>query len=331
MGVLTLNILEKLAQPGPRLPWLADWLLEEVWSDGNYQSKPAAGYLQDGEETVNKLEEVIAAAAGRIYDEMLAPVPPERNLREFLIGRQPCAAVVFDGLSLREMPLIRRLAGESGLRIVEQGWSLAAAPSETVDFIAGRLGAGAIGPSQLASNAALKTLGISAVWLDQVNQKRALDTAAPALLVWSAFPDYRYTERDAKFAEMFGQLHQMMMTAWQNSVQEVAHRAPGRHILVTSDHGYVFFGSGYAFARDNAAIARLGDYLKGERSARLDEKPNPPAHRDLAVFKDRGIAMIRGRVQTHPRGEGARKLYKHGGLSLMEMLTPWLVLEGAAP
>jgi hypothetical protein len=40
--------------------------------------------------------------------------------------------------------------------------------------------------------------------------------------------------------------------------------------------------------------------------------------------------MVRGRVQTHPRGEGARKLYKHGGMSLMEMLVPWLVLEAAS-
>ena len=304
MGALTTAILEKLAASGPRMPC-----------------------LQSGEKVVNELEETIAAAAGRIYDEMLSPAPPERNLREFLTARQPCAAVVFDGLSLREVPLIRRLAGESGLRIVEQGWSLAAVPSDTTDFVAQRLNVGAIAPSQLAASAALKALGVSATWLDQVNQKRMLDPAAPALLVWSAFPDYRYTERDAKFVEMFGNLHQMMMTAWQNSVQEVMHRAPGRRILVTSDHGYVFFGAGYAFARDNGAIAPLTDYLGGERFARLAEKPNPPAHRDLAVLKDRGVAMIRGRVQTHPRGEGARKLYKHGGLSLMEMLTPWVVLE----
>ena len=45
------------------------------------------------------------------------------------------------------------------------------------------------------------------------------------------------------------------------------------------------------------------------------------------MLQDHGVSMIRGRVQTHPRGEAARKLYKHGGLSLMKMLTPWVILE----
>jgi hypothetical protein len=42
---------------------------------------------------------------------------------------------------------------------------------------------------------------------------------------------------------------------------------------------------------------------------------------------DRGVVVLRGRVQTHPPGQQSTKLYKHGGLSLMEMLTPWVVLE----
>jgi hypothetical protein len=329
MGVITPNMLDKLTQGGPRLPWLAQWLLDEVWSEAAYRSQPARQYLETGEKTVNELEEVVAAAAGRIYDELLQPPPPQRDLRAFLASGTPSAAVVFDGLSLREVPLVKRLAAESGLRTVEEGWSLAAAPSETVDFIAARLGVGAIGPSQLPACRALRDQGIAASYLDQVNQRRALDRAAQAVLVWSAFPDYRYKERDARFPELFENLHNMLTTAWQNSVQVIVQDAPGRRLLITSDHGYVFFGSGCSFAWDNAETAPLAAYFGGERSARLDEKPNPPQHRGLAVLPGRGVAMIRGRVQTHPRGEGARKLYKHGGLSLMEMLVPWLVLEAS--
>jgi hypothetical protein len=102
----------------------------------------------------------------------------------------------------------------------------------------------------------------------------------------------------------------------------------GREILVTSDHGYVFFGSGLSFARDNDELKPLKAYLGGERFRRLGDGTPPPEHRDLAVLGDRGVAVIRGRVQTHPPGPASSKLYKHGGLSLMEMLTPWIVLEG---
>jgi hypothetical protein len=122
----------------------------------------------------------------------------------------------------------------------------------------------------------------------------------------------------------------MLMTAWQNSVQQIVQNAPGRRILVTSDHGYVYFGSGCSFPWDNSEVGPLAGYFGGARSARLAERPDPPVHRGVAVLRDRGVAMIRGRVQTHPRGDASRKLYRHGGLSLMEMLVPWIVLEGSA-
>jgi hypothetical protein len=328
MGAVTPNIMDRLTQTGPRLPWLARWLLDEVWSDGNYRDKPPGQYLQTGEQAVNEIEEVISASASRTYDELLQPVAADRDLRRFLTSGQRCAAVVFDGLSLREVPLLKGLAAQSGLRVVEEGWSVAATPSETLDFVAARLGVGAIGPSQLPSCAALRSAGVCCRHLNEVNQRTTIDSTAQAILVWSSFPDYRYKERDARFPELFENLHNMMMTAWQNSVQAILQESPGRQVLITSDHGYVYFGSGCSFGWDNAAVAPLTAYFGGERFARLDEKPDPPQHRGAAVLRDRGVAMIRGRVQTHPRGEGSRKLYKHGGLSLMEMLTPWIVLEG---
>lgn len=327
MGIITHNILEKLTQPGPRLPWLAEWLLEEVWSERNYLEKPAGQYLQSGEQLVNELEEVLCAAAWRVYDAFLESVADNRHLRHYLTSGQQRAAVVFDGLSLREVPLIKRLAEQSGLRIVEEGCSVAATPSETIDFIATRLGVGSIGPTQLAGSASLRSDGITCHYLGQVNERCSLNASAQAILVWSSFPDYRYTERDAKFPELFENLHNMMMTAWQNSVQAIVQESPGRRILVTSDHGYVYFGSGCSFGWDNSIVVPMTAYFGGERFARLAEKPNPPNHRGVHVLSDRGVAMIRGRVQTHPRGEGARRLYKHGGMSLMEMLVPWLVLE----
>lgn len=329
MAAMTPTILDRLASGGPRLPRIGSWLFDEVWSADRYSAKSPTEYLQAGEKLVNELEEVIAAAASRVYDELLIPPARERDLREFLTGQQPCAAVVFDGLSLREVPLVLHLASQSGLRVVEQGWSTSVVPSETIEFVAQRLRVGAIAPSQLPSSAELRGMGVSAHHLDQVNQQRMLDPKSLAILLWSAFPDYRYKERDAKFVEMFENMHNMMMTAWQNSVQVITRQAPGRRILVTSDHGYVFLGPGCSVPWDNNAIRPLTAYLGGDRFARLSEKPSPPEHRGLAVFADRGFAVLRGRVQTHPTGDAARRLYKHGGLSLMEMLVPWIVLESA--
>ena len=37
--------------------------------------------------------------------------------------------------------------------------------------------------------------------------------------------------------------------------------------------------------------------------------------------------MLRGRLKTRPKGTSSRRLYQHGGFSLMEVLVPWVLLN----
>jgi len=67
--------------------------------------------------------------------------------------------------------------------------------------------------------------------------------------------------------------------------------------------------------------------LETNRSSWLSDKPNPPQSDDIIIDETRQIALIKGRVKTKSTGDAASKLYKHGGLSLMEVLTPWVVLN----
>lgn len=324
MGRLSLEIFARLTSPGTRLRWLREWLLDQVWSSDRYASKSPIEFLEHGEREINELEEVIAAAAPRLYDELCDDVRRERNVRAFLDEQQPCAVVVFDGLSLREIPVLLRLAAASRLKLVEPvDFTFAALPSETIDFIETRLGIGRIAPSQLPSRASLRKSGIATYYYNNPTQRQTLDDSTPALLLWSAFPDQTYGDSGARFSQHFEQMHTLLETAWMNTVQQIP---PGRTILVTSDHGYVYFGSGMNTTRSNAAVKPLTGYLGGERAKRISAAGEPPEHPDLLVLRDRNVAIIRGRVQTHPPGAAATKLYKHGGLSLMEMLTPWIVL-----
>jgi hypothetical protein len=329
MGNLSSVIFERLTVPGSRLEWLRDWLLGQVWASDRYASLSPLQFLEQGERVVNELEEVIAAAAPRLYDELLSAAPRERNVRSFLDERQPCAVVIFDGLSLREIPVLLRLASASRLKLSEPiDFSFAAVPSETVDFIEQRLGIGCIAPSQLPSRASLREAGIAAYYYDSITRRHILDASASALLLWSSFPDQTYGDSGARFAQHFEQMHTLLETAWMNTVQQIP---PSRTILVTSDHGYVYFGSGMNAPRSNSAVRPLTGYLGGERAKRISAAGEPPAHPDLLRMCERDLAIIRGRVQTHPPGAASNKLYKHGGLSLMEMLTPWIVLTSETP
>jgi hypothetical protein len=47
----------------------------------------------------------------------------------------------------------------------------------------------------------------------------------------------------------------------------------------------------------------------------------------LQLLPERRVALLRGRMRTRPQGASSRKLYQHGGFSLMEVLVPWIELE----
>ena len=324
MPSLSRQTLDRLTAPGSRLPWLKDWLLGEVWTRKRYANLEPSAYLEQGEKAVNELEEVVAAAAPRIYDELIGDPSPDRDLRVFLEERRPCAAVVFDGLSLREVPEILRLAEDAGVQVREVGVATAAVPSETMDFLEQRLQAGRISPAHLPGRQELRVRSLECFYYDHEGRRHQLPTSAPALLLWSAFPDQTYQDSGARFPSHFAEIHRRLESVWRNTVQAIP---AGRAILVTSDHGYVYFGHGCSARRDNPTIRPLTEWLRGERWRALSPGEQPPDHADLAPIPHHGVAMIRGRVQTHPPGPGGSRLYKHGGLSLMEMLTPWIVLD----
>lgn len=326
MPSLSLEVFNRLTAPGARLDWLRDWLLGEIWTPRRYEDFGAVEFLNRGEREVNEIEEVLAAAAPRIYDELQTDPPADRHLRAFLESQQPCAAVVFDGLSLREVPMVLRLATEGGFPVRQLDVTTAAVPSETVDFVAQRLQTGRVSPSELPRRRELRQAGIEVFYYGHEGQRHQLPVDCPAMCLWSAFPDQTYQDSGARFANHFAELHRRLEAVWRNTVQAVP---PGRTIVVTSDHGYVFFGPGCSSPRTNQEIRPLTEWLGGERSRPLEPGLELPPHRDLAVIASRQVTMVRGRVQTHPPGPGGARLYKHGGLSVMEMLTPWIVLEAA--
>jgi hypothetical protein len=315
-----MDLLDILTKPGSRLPWIKKWLLQDVWTLPLYDSMSRIDYLRSGEERVNRFEELVVSTADRIYAELLSPPPVEKSLLNVM--KHDTAVVVFDGLSLREIPIILNLSNKSGFRVSETDCSAAAIPCETMDFVEREFKCGKTGPSSLHSRTELKSLGITAVYTNNITQPTGLSDGNSPLVLWSAFPDNTYNDSGARFENHFENIHIQFETAWMNTVQQIKNR---KKIIITSDHGYIFFGTG--MDRASVDINELNSYFGNDRNKILAENPDPPESDDIVIDQGRGIAMIKGRVRTRSTGEAAAKLYKHGGLSLMEMLTPWVVLE----
>jgi hypothetical protein len=297
--------------------------MREVWTPALYESLVRTEYLKKGEEAVNEFEILIAAAAQRLYTELLSDGDPERRLSTAL-GESGTAVVVFDGLSLREVPIILKLAAATGLQLRDLTFTQAAIPCETIDYIERELSCGRIGPSQLPGRKELKEKGISPYYTPHPTQRITISEDNTSILIWSAFPDSTYTDSGAKFEGHFDNIHVQFETAWMNTVQQIKGK---RKIVITSDHGYVFFGTAMDFLRTGTEMKDLNDYFGNNRYAYLSEKPAPPDSDDVIVDSARQVAMVKGRIRTRSTGGAATKLYRHGGLSLMEMLTPWIVFE----
>lgn len=322
MSVLSQEFLEALIKSGPRLPWIKEWLLHAVWTVELYDSLTPTEYLKSGEMNVNRFEELISSSADRIYKELLSSLDLTKRLLDFCTDHT--AIVIFDGLSLREIPIILRLAKESGMVANSVDCSLAAIPSETLDFIEREFHCGRLGPTQLVNRTELKNEGITVVYTNNVAQRLEIPIGEASILVWSAFPDNTYKDSGSKFENHFENIHVLFETAWINIVQQL--KGINR-IIVTSDHGYIFFGTGMDTNRTSLELRSLNEYFGNNRNVFLSVNPDFPDSNDIIIDENRGVAIIKGRVKTRSTGEAATRLYKHGGLSLMEMLTPWIVLE----
>ncbi|MGH8632172.1 MAG: hypothetical protein ACREU7_15600, partial [Burkholderiales bacterium] len=112
--------------------------------------------------------------------------------------------------------------------------------------------------------------------------------------------------------------------AWRNTVQALP---PERTVLVTSDHGYVFLKSGFGDTR----LKNLDRVLNGKRFKFFaPDELLPQTAPGLWVDEPRRLAILAGRAHNRPQAPSAsQSVYRHGGLSLMETLTPWLVLGPA--
>ena len=326
--VLKPGHLDRLTRPGPRLPGLSSWLLHEVWSEAAFEAanRSPRTYLLDGERWVNALETLMTAAGDRLYAELADPPPEQSGIDGFMNENPGAAVVVLDGCSLREIPRLVQLAHDSGRKVRSLGCGRAALPSDTEAFVGNRLGLGLpeIGPSKLTSRAELRERNVRYFYFGNPGDHHTIDAAPGSLLLWSRFPDQRYTDSTAVDERLYDALWDGLELAWQRTVQAVPLDRP---VLVTSDHGYVFLGP----ALSDPSLRDVDRPLEGKRFRTFGPDEALPAPRPgLWVNRQRRLAMLAGRCHNRPQAPSAsRSVYRHGGLTLMEMLTPWLVLEPA--
>jgi hypothetical protein len=317
--------LDRLTLPEPRLPALEKWLLEEVWTMARFEANGMvpSQYLKSGESLVNGMECMLTATADSYFVELIARSVPSRIVADFFAHHKEGCVLVLDGCSLREMPRLIQLAGISRRPVIEARCSRSAIPSTTERFVGEKLGLGlpVTAPSRLATRHELRENNVRFHYFHRPNEHQTISDDAGHVLLWHSFPDRRFMDSTASTAEFFDSIWDTLEIVWKKTVQALP---PSRPVLVTSDHGYVYLGPGLS----DRSLDGKDRALNGKRSREFNQEESLPVETpELFIDRERRVAAIKGRCHNRPQAPlPAQSVYRHEGISLMEVLTPWLVL-----
>jgi hypothetical protein len=236
------------------------------------------------------------------------------------------AILILDGLSLREVPWVITAAERRGYRIAEARATAAELPPETNTF------AKALGFSQrsaLANNGAgrghrfqgAKTDCVDLPWADCA----ALVGAEPDWILWHRWPD----DRVHGLSEAGQGLNTLTAECSRRLTDDafwalVARLGTGRRLVLCSDHGYAATGHFHDTPEDQSK------YLKSVFGSGRCAKPSdevaswlPPL--DLTLTSRHGVHRY-ALGQRKWKSQGGYPTLTHGGLSILEVLSPFVEL-----
>jgi hypothetical protein len=236
------------------------------------------------------------------------------------------AVLVLDGLSLRELPWLLNGARERGYALHEVGAYASELPGETSEF-ARALGFNS--RSQLQNNGSTGTHDLPHAWTECVDLPWAdctgLLNSQPNLLFWHHWPDSKLHDGsgagsglDTLTKDVAAQLSSSDFWKFVECL------AKGRRLVITSDHGYA--ASGYFPDAHGDAARFLKDTFASGRNSRNGQDPGPfvpPVA--MRIKSPRGEHLIAlGRLKW--RSQGGYPTLTHGGLSVLEVLSPFVEL-----
>lgn len=236
------------------------------------------------------------------------------------------AILILDGLSLRELPFLLFGASERGLTVHNVEATTSELPGETTQF------AQALGfqqRSSLSNNAAgnshrlpgARTESADLPWTDCAN----MIGAEPNWVFWHHWPDSRVHELFVAGQGLETLSKEAAQTLISNEFWSFVERlATGRRVVITSDHGYAAPGLFADAPEEQAKFLR--DTFKSGRSANNhgDTGPWVPPIAMSLTSRRGNYRLALGRRKW--KSQGGYPTLAHGGLSLLEVLSPFVEL-----
>lgn len=323
------NLLDSLlTQPGS-----AVWplIFDQLWTrlSAPIDGDPASELVRR-DKMIEGLDLILSSSAWDLWQEFEACAPSNAKQIEAFWSKAHGgkAVLVLDALSLREIPWLLQGAEQRGY-IIKQAKALASAlPSDTTSF-AKLLGLPQRSSLAAGTVASFKLAGATTAFLEQP-WKECADTLpnSPSLFVWHEWPDALLHEFSAPGKGLAPLARSISQTLQSEDFWTFIDRlATGRSLVITSDHGYAASGQ-FSDVHDLQQKEYLASNYGAERfmsgNSQADSAWTPPL--DLAMATARGqYRFVLGRRSWSVAG--GRKNLAHGGISLLEVASPYVELS----
>ena len=325
---LTLSTLQVLAQGTNTDAWrvIIDHALEIASKPLATANSPSEVVKRDRD--IGELDLFLSSSGWDLWQAFGGSVErsSERLLRWWAEPFSAKAVLILDGLSLRELPWLLQGAKEHGLTLQEVGANASELPGETDEFARAL---GFASRSKLQNNGGglahklqpAQTETVDLPWRDC----EALVGNTPNQIFWHHWPDAKLHDGSGAGQGLEPLTKDVAEQLTSGDFWAFVDRlATGRRLAITSDHGYA--ATGYFPDVDG----EVGQFLKQTFSSGRS-KPGtgytgpfvPPVALQMTTPHGAHLLALGRRKWRSP---GGYPTLTHGGLSLLEVLSPFVEL-----
>lgn len=289
---------------------IAGHLAETVLAEDNSMQIHNATILPD---------RLLSEAAYPLWNEF-ANAAPRTSARLIQECSGNCAVLILDALSLREFSMIVNEAKKRNMAVTAEV-TFSEAPSETNCFAQAL---GAAQRSQLKDNG--KTSGFKLFDAECYTDVQGIPFAdvpvppQPHVVIWHSYlDDLIHSGRSG--AELYSMAKKEFTGDGFWALIDKLRQ--GRKVIITSDHGYGVAEQFSSEIRDPQAVAILKSQFKAQRYAKIA----PPEELFMPPFfvTNGGYCIVTG--QRKWKSPGGFPKVCHGGLSLLEVASPWIEIK----
>lgn len=289
---LSANFIKSLVESNKPIDIVGSQLLN-IWLEAARTASNTGDFYYKGEGEARAFEDFVLKTCTEQYN-LLA----RECINGSVFQKYPDATfIVMDGMSLREGVLVYNMLKSKGYEaFLEYGFS--AIPSDTIAF--------------------REKMKVPMSNFKEINNPKNIRLSGNEKYLWSRFPDVMLDKIQVGHT-VISSLEEMYGIA-AKIVGEVTGKLNATEIIILSDHGYIRSESGFVFTASTKATTKLQHVFGSARYISMNDADASDLVEDGYVEEFGGYYLVKSRYVWPVSGKYS--IYLHGGLSLMECLTP---------